>query len=266
MRWVVRFAYDGSQFAGWARQPGLRTVEGEIRRGLERAGILTRGSRAGLDVASRTDRGVSARANALAIASELPGPSLLRLLNGISAEIRFTAASPVEAGFRVRRAVRRVYRYFEPEPVGGMDRWERAAAALVGRIDVRSFGRQIPAAEPCWRTIESISVAPIAGSAIVEVRAPSFVWGEVRKIVGALRTYGAGRLPLSRLEAAVRGRERLSLPLAEAERLVLWEVEYPFRWEVEWRGANRHQAAWARSSRESLWVRSQILEAVGGAA
>ncbi len=112
-RWLVRFGYDGTAFHGWARQPGLRTVEGEIRRGLLRSAAVQSGEALSIEVASRTDRGVSARANALAFRSPLPGATLLRTLNGIDPDIFFTAATLVPEEFRVRRAVRRTYHYFE---------------------------------------------------------------------------------------------------------------------------------------------------------
>ena len=262
MRWLVRFSYDGRSFAGWARQPGLRTVEGELLRGLLRLGVVPSVEAARLSVASRTDRGVSARANAFVVSTELAGEVLLRSLNGISPEVTCSAAAPVSEEFRVRRAVRRTYRYFEPLGVHHPDRWERAAGLFTGPIDVRSFGRGLPASAPVQRPVESVTVTLTRGGLVVEIRAPSFVWGMVRKVVGALREHDAGRLPLSRLEAALRGQARLTLPMAEAEGLVLWEVEYPFPWTLHWDGPHRHQQARMRSLVDSLWVRSEVLRAL----
>ena len=233
MRQVVRFGYDGPPFVGWARQPGLRTVEGEILEGLVRQGLRSRVDPSTLEVASRTDRGVSARANALILESDLPPPSLLRALNGIACELYFTAASIVESAFRVRAAVRRVYRYYEP---GGHDlkQWNATAQQMVGALDVRSFGRSIPRGVPTLRTVESIQVRPQPEGILIEVAGPSFVWGQVRKIVAALRAAEAGTLSETDLRAAVRGEIRLTLPLAEPERLVLLNVELPVKWETAW--------------------------------
>ncbi len=259
MRWLVRFGYDGLAFAGWARQPGLRTVEGDLLRGLARH-VRSDGGKARIEVASRTDRGVSARANALVLPTDLNGPTLLRQLNGIAPEIFCTAATPVPDGFRVRAADRRVYRYLVPGGDHDLRRWERVAQAVTGTIDVRSFGRAIPTAEPCWRDVESIRVSPDAGGLRVEVVARSFVWGMVRKIIGAFLEHEAGRLTVGRLEDAARGKVRLTLPLADPEGLTLWEVQYPLPWTVLWSGANRYQAEWARKQREQLWVRSRTVE------
>lgn len=253
--------YDGAGYHGWARQPGLRTVEGEIQRGLLRAGIVPSVSAARLEVASRTDRGVSAVGNALTLTSALPPGALLRALNGIAPDIVFTAASVVPDAFRVRSATRRVYRYFEPAGGHDFDGWQATARRFSGSIDVRSFGRAMPMADPVWRTVESVTVTPRPGGAEVEISAPSFVWGMVRKIVAALREVEAGRVSVGQLEAALHGRTRLTLPMAEPERLVLWDVEFPLPWQHRWAGPNRHQSQWERSTRDDVWVRQELLEA-----
>jgi tRNA pseudouridine38-40 synthase len=213
-----------------------------------------------VEVASRTDRAVSARANALALRSELPAEVLLRRMNSICPEMFFQAASSVPPEFRVRHALRRVYRYFDPTPVADVGLREQAARLFEGRVDARSFGRGLPTERPQWRTVESVSTETVGGGCAIEVRAPSFVWGMVRKIVGALREVDQHRLTLARLEAAIAGRERLTLPLAEPDGLVLWEVEYgDLHPEAVWAGPNRHQAAFAQRALESVRIRGAVL-------
>lgn len=262
MRWLVRFGYDGAEFSGWARQPGLRTVEGEILRGLVRHGIARSPALARLEVASRTDRGVSARANALAVSSERDGTALLRGFNGIARDIFGTAATPIPDTFRVRGALRRVYRYYEPGDSTTAQRWRERARWFEGTIDVRSFGRGLREETPTVRTVEAVEVREVDGGFMVELRAPSFVWGMVRKIIGALRECDQGRLSEPRLRAALEGRERLTLPLAEPERLLLWDVEYPLNWTVGWSGPNRHQFAREEELRTGLWARAEVLRAL----
>ncbi|MGI0130359.1 MAG: tRNA pseudouridine synthase A [Thermoplasmata archaeon] len=265
MRWLVRFGYDGTAFHGWARQPGQRTVEGEIRRALARGPAAGDPARFSLEVASRTDRGVSARANALAVRSPLPGATLLRTLNGIDPDLFFTATTPIPDEFRVRRAKRRTYRYFEATPTRDEARRAEAARLFFGEVDVRSLGRAIPAAVPTRRRVESVVVRTVPGGAEIEVRAPSFVWGMVRKIVAALREVDAGRLSVTRLGAALDGKVRLTLPVAEAEPLVLWEVEYELPWTIFWRGPNRAQRAARTRRAASLWTRAHLIDALSDA-
>jgi len=258
-RWLVRFGYDGTAYYGWARQPGLRTVEGEILRAIKRRGIEPSVLSPEIQVASRTDRGVSAVGNALVLSSTLSPPALLRFLNGAEPDIFFSAVSAVPESFRVRSATRRVYRYFQAEGDHDFRKWRAVAGRFSGRIDVRSFGRAQPTGTPVWRTIESVTVTSRPGGALIEIRAPSFVWGMVRKIVAALREVDGGRVSIDRLDAALQGRTRLTLPMAEPEPLVLWGVEYDLPWEYFWAGPNRRQLAWEKTTRENLWARREIL-------
>lgn len=237
-------------------------MEGEVLRGLVRSGIVPSVAGARLEVASRTDRGVSAVGNALALSTDRTGPILLRALNGISPEIFFTAAAPLPEGVRVRGAVRRVYRYFEPVGKHELARWQTTAGLFSGTLDVRSLGRGLPSGAPVWRTVESVRVEQQEEVMLVEIRAPSFVWGMVRKIVGALRAVDQGKLSLTRLSSALAGQGRLTLPMAEPERLLLWDVEYPFPWSLHWHGPNRHQTRVWSSSREALTLRAKLLDAI----
>ena len=267
VRWLLRVGYDGRDFQGWARQPGVRTVEGEIERGLVRHGIVPSASAARVRVASRTDRGVSARANAVALTSELPSASLLRALNGIAPDIYFTAAREVESSFSPRRAVRRWYRYLETTSPPGRavaDRWRRVAGLFSGKVDVRSFGRRVAADAPVWRDIESFEVAETEGGLLLDLRAPSFVWGMVRKIVAAGRAVVREELPLDRLRAAIDGRAPRGFPPAEPEPLVLWSVDYDEGWAHTARGPTRAQRNRWRRERALARARADLQELAWG--
>jgi tRNA pseudouridine38-40 synthase len=258
----VRFGYDGSGFSGWARQPGRRTVEGELRRGLVRARMVRTAEDAGLVVASRTDAGVHARGNALALTCALDGPRLLRALNGIAPDVYFTRARAIGPQVSPRRASRRWYRYFEPMDGRSPDRWAEAASLFAGSIDARSFGRGIASSVPSLRPIESVTVTPGREVMAIDVRAPSFVWGMVRKIIAALRAFDRGERSRADLTAAISGERRVSLPLAEADRLVLWEVEYAEPWEFEGEGGLRHQRRAWRAATEGAAARRAVLGAL----
>lgn len=257
MRWRVRFGYDGVGFHGWARQPGHRTIEGEILRGLSAAGLVPRSARH-VEVASRTDRGVSARANALALTSRLGPGDLLRVLNGLAPDVYFTAAASIPETARIRQALGRTYRYFEDPAGRDLALYQEATSLFRGRVDVRSLGRGVPSTAPSWRSIERMSVREAEGVWEVQVEAPSFVWGMVRKMVGACREVAAGRLPLPRLRRAVEGKERLTLPMAEPEALVLWEVRYADPWTELWAGPNRRQSAALAAARGACRAREAV--------
>jgi tRNA pseudouridine38-40 synthase len=142
--------YDGSEFAGWARQPGLRTVQAVLEDGLRT--VLRRD--VVLSVAGRTDRGVHARGQ---VASHAGEPAPARALNGVlPRDVSVLASEPAAEGFDARRHARsRTYRYrvltrsapspFErhralwwPRPVDRAT-LDACAAALPGRHDFTAF-------------------------------------------------------------------------------------------------------------------------------
>jgi tRNA pseudouridine38-40 synthase len=147
-------SYDGTALHGWARQPELRTVQGDLEEAL---GTVLR-CPVELTVAGRTDAGVHARGQvaSFATAAEVPG-DLLRRLNGVSAgDVAVTAVAPAAAGFDARAdATSRSYRYrlLTRRPSSPFERgralwWphridreglDSCAAALLGRHDFTAF-------------------------------------------------------------------------------------------------------------------------------
>lgn len=106
----LEIAYDGSRFAGWAAQPGLRTVQGELDAALERIC----GEHSGLTVAGRTDAGVHAWAQvaSVAVEGEVPDRLAERLNAVLPRDVAVRSAEPAPEGFDARRAARsRTYCY-----------------------------------------------------------------------------------------------------------------------------------------------------------
>jgi tRNA pseudouridine38-40 synthase len=147
--------YDGTGFSGWAAQPGLRTVEGELRAALDR--VYPAWSR--LAVAGRTDAGVHARGQ-VATFEAGGGPPPERAAEALAAhlpdDVAAVASEEALPGFHARFSARaRSYRYriwlrathspFErrrslwwPRPLEE-DRLAEAAALLRGEHDFRAF-------------------------------------------------------------------------------------------------------------------------------
>jgi tRNA pseudouridine38-40 synthase len=138
-------AYDGTDFAGWARQPGLRTVEG----------VLAEAAGAQLRVAGRTDRGVHAAANVVSFAAERV-PSAAELNSRLPADVAVLESAAAADGFdargdaRARSYVYRVLNRREPDVLTRRyelhhpqlldDRLLMAcAAALPGQHDFTAF-------------------------------------------------------------------------------------------------------------------------------
>ena len=106
----MKIAYHGAAFAGWAAQPGLRTVQGELEAALGR--VLD--APAQLTVAGRTDAGVHAWGQVASFELEGEPPERLdRALNGLTGpEVAVVSAEPARDGFDARRDARsRTYCY-----------------------------------------------------------------------------------------------------------------------------------------------------------
>ncbi|HET9677299.1 MAG TPA: tRNA pseudouridine(38-40) synthase TruA [Solirubrobacterales bacterium] len=146
--------YDGAGFRGWAKQPGLRTVQGELETAL--ATVLREPIE--LTVAGRTDTGVHALGQVASFQISVEPPEdLMRRLNGLGPDdVAVTSARVVEDGFDARHdAKSRSYRYrllarSAPSPFErgkslwwphriGYEALEACAAALVGTHDFTAF-------------------------------------------------------------------------------------------------------------------------------
>ncbi|MGQ7295407.1 tRNA pseudouridine(38-40) synthase TruA [Quadrisphaera sp. KR29] len=133
MRVRLDLAYDGTDFAGWARQPGLRTVQGALEEALGR--VLRLSAPPVVVVAGRTDAGVHARGQVVHLDvprtawEQLPGRSarapgealVVRLAGVLPADVVVRAASPAPDGFDARfAALRRHYAYRLSDAAGGV--------------------------------------------------------------------------------------------------------------------------------------------------
>lgn len=231
--------YDGSGFAGWARQPGLRTVQGELEAGLER--ILRREVR--LTVAGRTDAGVHARGQ---VASHEGEPATARVLNGVlPPEVRVLASEPARDGFDARRdALSRTYRYrvftrqagsaFEhgrslhwPHPLDETA-LNACAAGLLGTHDFTAF---TPTDTDHVRFERDVLRAEWiqAGDHAVEfwIEADTFMRHMVRTLVGTMLEVARGRRDVASFEGLLQGRPRTEAgDTAPAHGLYLESVRY----------------------------------------
>lgn len=260
-------SYDGTDFHGWAAQPGSRTVQGVLEEALARVAR----TRIPVTVAGRTDAGVHARGQVVhldlpaPVRAALPGRSprspedalVARLSGVLPRDVVVHAARPVPPQFDARfGALWRRYRYRISDSPRAHDPLRRdvlrhrreldvaamgrASAALHGEHDFLSFCRPREGASTV-RTLRELSWArPGPGRAdvglvVATVEADAFCHHMVRSLVGALIQVGEGRRgedwPARVLAAATRdsgGREGIgAAPLCPPQGLTLEHVAYP---------------------------------------
>lgn len=257
MRIRIDLAYDGSDFRGWARQPSLRTVQGELE-----AALATTLRLDGVTVvcAGRTDTGVHARGQVVQLdvepdvlaasagrSTDPPLEALLRRLNGVlPQDVRVRRIVEAPEGFDARfSAVWRRYAYrvadrpevADPLVRGHVLAWPRpldveamneAARLLIGMHDFASFCRRREGATTIRTLLDLHWYRDADDRAVATVRADAFCHNMVRSLVGCMLAVGEGRKPPTWagevLAAAVRDPGVVVVP---AHGLTLEEVGYP---------------------------------------
>jgi tRNA pseudouridine38-40 synthase len=239
----LKIAYEGTRFAGWAAQPGLRTVEGELGTALER--ILGEG--VALSVAGRTDAGVHALGQVASFehARRLPDRLAERLNAVLPRDLAILAAGKTSKGFDARRDARsRAYRYRvlasqlrSPFEEGRALWWrhsidraalDRCAAAVVGKHDFTAFTPTQTDHVLFERNVTGCSwhEGP-SGLLTMEIEAPSFMRNQVRVLVGTMLEVAGGRRSQGDFRSLLAGasRERAG-ETAPAHGLYLVRVRY----------------------------------------
>lgn len=257
MRLRIDLAYDGTGFRGWARQPGLRTVQGT----LEAAVARLLGGDPQLVVAGRTDAGVHASAQVAHLdldAGQLerlakarnPVPSTLApRLNGVLGQYPDLAVHSVDTapeGFDARfSAVWRRYRYRIADRLTGYDPLERArttsvntsldvaamdaaARGLRGLHDFAAYCKPREGATTIRTLLEFDWHRDADGVVVANVKADAFCHSMVRALVGGCVAVGDGKLDPDDLvdirNALARTNE---IKVLAARGLTLTEVGYP---------------------------------------
>lgn len=249
---VIRIGYRGAGFAGFAEQPSVRTVAGELRRALETA--LRRPCE--LTCAGRTDAGVHAIAQYVSVPVTeaelgLPGERLMRSLVALTPDdLSVQAILRAPAGFSARfDAISRSYRYriaaSQARPVLAWEHswWYRgaldvdamaeAARPLLGEHDFKSFCKASSAeGKPTSRYVGALDVGHVreAGEELVaiDVTGNAFLHNMVRTIAGSLVEVGRGHRAPGWIEGVLAARDRAAAgPCAPAKGLTFVGVAYP---------------------------------------
>jgi tRNA pseudouridine38-40 synthase len=194
--------YDGTDFAGWAAQPGQRTVEGELRTALDEVFPGWKGLR----VAGRTDAGVHALGQVASFTGSTgPPPERAPVaLNGVlSGDVAAVTAEEVEDGFHARFSAQGrsyVYRIWRRETSSPFERrrslwWPRpvdedalaeSAASLLGEHDFRAFTPTETQHEVFVRVVESAEWRRDGDVLEFRITADSFLRHMVRTLVGTM--------------------------------------------------------------------------------
>ncbi|MGP1673888.1 MAG: tRNA pseudouridine(38-40) synthase TruA [Candidatus Limnocylindrales bacterium] len=255
VRYRARVEYDGTDFAGFQVNPGKRTVQGVLEDALARLGdgVVRR-----VDGAGRTDAGVHATGQVIAFSygGRLAVTGLGKAFDAIlPPDIAIRDLRPAPVGFNPRYAARyREYRYTvwngprsplrERTALGvrvplDIVAMAEAAAVFIGRHDFSAFGATDRSPV---RTVMAVRVRGQGRQVTIDVRADSFLRGQVRRMVGLLLEVGQGNADMEVVRTALAGpgpaRSGVSAP---ARGLCLRHVAIGRRTDSEWNGEHEER-------------------------
>lgn len=244
----LTLAYDGADFAGWARQPGQRTVQGTV----EEAIATMNGASVDLRAASRTDAGVHAIGQVAAFdaAREIPELGWLHGLNSaLPDDVVVTDSAACAVGYNPRfDTTGKTYRYLVlrgriRDPLLRRTSWylgqrkdgreldlgamREAASVLIGTHDFQAFRAADDDRENTTRTLTRVELEDgWAGEPRLlafEVEGNAFMKNMVRIIVGTLVAVGRGALDAKDVQALLgpKGHREHAGPTAPAYGLTL---------------------------------------------
>lgn len=246
---LLTVSYDGTDFCGWQRQDGQRSVQGELEAALKKLF----GSDIALQGSGRTDSGVHAKAQAanfLCPVDSIPDKNIPKALNNfLPPDVRAHEAASVEDSFSARfNATSRVYRYFilpKQTPLASTNRfvWQinflpnvgrlnQMAQCLRGELDCATFAAAGDASLSTKRYLENAFFFEQEDNfgqkhIVFEIEANAFLYRMVRSLVGTLIDFDRNEKDEKDFKSALESRDRSKAgPTAPPQGLFLWQVKF----------------------------------------
>ncbi|MEW6553354.1 MAG: tRNA pseudouridine(38-40) synthase TruA [Actinomycetota bacterium] len=234
--------YDGTDYSGWQRQPGLSTVQGVLEEALARVAVLD----SPLYAAGRTDAGVHARGQVVSFHGAIkPAPAAMAaaLNSFLPGDIVVLGCEEVEEGFNARRsALAREYGYYihrgeHPSPFKrrytshypqklDQDAMEEALKAIMGVHDFAAFCRREESRSNV-REVYETELRQSGDTLSIRVKANAFVWMMMRILCGSLLEVGRGKWSVDHFKEVLEARDNAaSGPALPPRGLFLEKVYY----------------------------------------
>jgi tRNA pseudouridine38-40 synthase len=191
-RIALKFAYDGSKFFGFQRQPEKLTVEGSLVNALLKVGAIQSSRECGYRSSSRTDRGVSALGNIISFRTQFACRDVCSAVNSEMEDVWAYSAVEVPDAFNPRHARQRWYRYYLARSGQDLALMQETASRFVGIHDFSGYARK-DRRNP-MRKIDSIEISDAGMFYSMDFKAESFLWNMVRRIAWMVNEGSSGRL------------------------------------------------------------------------
>ncbi len=239
MRYLVKVFYDGSNYFGYQRQPEHLTIEGAIIEALEKTGYIENTEQSNFKSASRTDKFVNAIGNTFAFNTDKK--IILEQLNSEFSRdqsILGWAYSEVKEGFTPKYSNWKKYWYIVPLDFvvnvkkSSIDKIKELGSCFIGEHDFKLFCKLDH--RKTIREIQEFNLINLNSVLILEFKAQSFLWEQVRRIVSYILNYEILSKKMQNIKLLLSSPEEmknLNLEPANPSNLVLVEHKYE---DVKW--------------------------------
>ena len=243
MRFLIKFAYDGTAYNGFQTQPDLDTIQERMENALK---IINNGKKTNLVATGRTDKGVHALCQYAHadIDVDINEYKLKRAMNSnLPNDIHVIETKIVSEDFHARYNVKsKEYKYyinlgeynplernyvFQYNYILNKEAMEEAIKVFLGTHDFRAFVTESKEKENCVRTISYVNVEQEDNKLIITFRGDGFLRYQVRNMVGLLIRVGENKISTKDVEKKLLSKDRTTTgKTAPAEGLYLTDVTY----------------------------------------
>jgi len=243
MRYLIKFSYDGTNYAGFQSQKGLETIQDKLEEALTK---INNNHKTNVIATGRTDKGVHAISQYAHadINVNITEKKLKRALNSnLPEDIYVKDVKEVESNFHARyQVVEKIYEYkinmgeynplernyvFQYNHELNVEAMKKGIKYFEGEHDFRAFVTDNKEKENCVRTITKTKIEESNNQLIITFQGTGFLRYQVRNMVGILIKVGENKMTPEEVETIINSKDRTkSGKTAPAEGLYLVDVIY----------------------------------------
>jgi len=228
MRFAFKIAYDGFYYHGYARQPSLKTIEGEFTEFLIINNLIESLIKSQFRVSSRTDKQVSSLGNVISFYTKSNPKDIIKIVNTSLTNIFVYGYKEVDDDFNPRHAKWRSYRYYIKDNDLDIDLLLDCASHFTGAHNFQNFARIEPHRNPV-RTIDNLIIEQKQEVVIIDIFAQTFLWHQIRRIIAAMIKVAKDEITTDAVLDSLKNPDsKVDYGLAPAHPLILTNVQYGF--------------------------------------
>jgi len=234
-KYFLKFYYIGKEkYYGSQRQPDFLTIEDELIDILKKRNYIKDIETSEFQVASRTDRHVSARSSVFSMITN-KDPILMEINSFLPEEIGIWAKSVVSLNANPRYdASLRWYKYIVKSPVHHLKLMKfnfkvvkKACKYLQGFHNFQNFSKRDKEMQKYERELEDVYPFIVNGYLIFDFKSQAFLRQQIRRIVAKLLELGKGEINMEEFKKLFDPTKFYSYQPAEPNGLILWDISYP---------------------------------------